>query len=410
MFNSAQEFIEEISVRYSSKRTNKQGFKELIERLNHPEASLKCIHVAGTNGKGSVTNYLRSILQERGYKVGSFTSPHLVCWNDRIRINDEYISDEKVLTLANRYSWCFDEYELSFFEISMLLSIFYYLEEEVDYVVYEVGMGGRLDPTNIISPCASVIVNIGMDHMAILGDTPEKIAFEKAGIIKDKIPVFTCEDKEGCLDVFRKQADLHHSELIRCYPPTDYTALEDGIQFSYLDYDVKLNTLATYQVKNASLAILVADYLKKNHIIDLTKESIVRGVENTFWKGRFEIMRNNPLVIVDGAHNEHGVNAILDSVRNLKKPLCIVACILKDKQYTAMLEKLQGVCDELVVTNFDYYRVTPIEELAEGIEATIINDYRSAISYAMDKYKDGTILITGSLYLVSEVRAMFKNE
>ncbi len=410
MFESAQEFIDFIEKRVSSKQKIKGGFLALMDRLNHPERSLRCLHVAGTNGKGSVTDYLRSILQERGYRVGSFTSPHLTVWNDRIRINDVNIPDDKLLTLANRYSWAFDEYDLSFFEIGMLLSVFYYLEEEVDYVVYEVGMGGRLDATNIIQPIASIITNIGYDHMAILGDTLEKIAFEKAGIIKDNTPVFTAEYKQECLQVFREQAEKHHSPLFVCTPP-EFTCEQDHIRFSYLGYDIVLNSLATYQVKNASLAVLCADYLEKNHLIDLTDAAIIKGIEKSFWKGRFEIMqKEDPLIIVDGAHNEHGVSAILDSVRRLKRPLCIIACILKDKQHREMLQELRKVCDELVITNFDYYRVTPIDELAEGIEATVIDDYHDAIAYAEKKYRDGCVLMTGSLYFVSEVRALYKKE
>ena len=209
--------------------------------------------------------------------------------------------------------------------------------------------------------------------------------------------------------MFEEQAEKHHSELIRCIPP-EFEYSEDGIHFQYLGYDIRLNTMATYQVKNASLAICVADYLEKHNLIDLTRNAIENGIQKAFWKGRFEIMSRDPLIIVDGAHNEHGVSAILDSIRRLKRPLCIIACILKDKQHQEMLRELKNECDELIITNFDFYRVTPIEELAEGIEATVIDDYHDAIGYATKKYRDGCILMTGSLYFVSEIRALYKKE
>ena len=404
MFETAQQFIDFICKRTKTSRTH-NDFLALMDRLGNPQLALKCIHVAGTNGKGSTTNYLRSILQAHGYKVGSFTSPHLVVHNDRIRINDVNIPDDRLLELGNRFMWAIEEYDLSMFQIDMLLSVYYFLEEQVDYVVYEVGMGGRKDPTNIIKPLVSVITNIGMDHMAILGDTLDKIAFEKAGIIKDEVKCFTAETKKICLEVFDKQAEEKHTEAIKVRAPKGEIK-DDHIHFSYLDYDIKLPTMALYQVKNAALALRTADYLSKNRIIELDRKDIITGLENTNWDGRFEKVNDKPLVILDGAHNEHGIRAQESSLPYLKKPLCIVVSILKDKQYNKMIGILRKYADELIVTHFDYYRTTPLENI-DSKGATIIPEYKDAIKYALDKYPDGTILITGSLYFVSEVRNMF---
>ena len=408
MFSSAQEFIEYITRRRSEK-SHKENFFKLIDELGHPEQALKVIHVAGTNGKGSVTNYLRSILQSHGYKVGTFTSPHLTVHNDRIRINDENISDEDLLYWGNYFEKEIRELDLGMFQVDTLISIFYFLDKKVDYVVYEVGMGGRLDCTNIVTPLLSVITNIGYDHMATLGNTLPKIAYEKAGIIKEGKPVFTAEYKKSCLQVFEEKAEEMHAPLYVIRTPKA-SLKEDKVTFDFEGYHICLNTMALYQAKNASLALSAAEYLRKEGIIELDREDIIEGLENTSWKGRFEVVSEKPLTILDGAHNEHGIRAILDSVRKMKRPLCIVVSILKDKQYEKMISYLCPLCDELVITSFDYYRATPIDVIAENEEATMIADWKEAIRYATEKYEEGSVLITGSLYFVSEVRSMYVKE
>ena len=408
MFSSAQEFIEYITRRRSEK-SHKENFFKLIDTLGHPEQELKVIHVAGTNGKGSVTNYLRSILQSHGYKVGTFTSPHLTVHNDRIRINDENISDEDLLYWGNYFEKEIKELDLGMFQVDTLISIFYFLDKKVDYVVYEVGMGGRLDCTNIVTPLVSVITNIGYDHMATLGNTLPKIAYEKAGIIKAGKPVFTAEYKKSCLQVFEKKAEEMQAPLYVIRTPKA-SLKEDRVSFVHEGYQISLQTMALYQAKNASLALSVAEYLRKEGIVALDREDITEGLENTAWKGRFEVVAEKPLTILDGAHNEHGIRAILDSVRKLKRPLCIVVSILKDKQYDKMIAYLRPLCDELVITSFGYYRATPVDMIAENEEATVIADWKEAIRYASEKYEEGSILITGSLYFVSEVRSMYVKE
>jgi len=408
MFKNINEFLNFITNKKTSLKEHPGDFLRLIDKLGNPQLKLKCIHVAGTNGKGSVTNYLRSILQMAGYKVGTFTSPHLIVHNDRIRINDVYISDEDLLKIGNDHIDYWYDYDLSMFEIDMIISIIYFLTNQVDYVVYEVGLGGRLDPTNIISPIASVIVNIGFDHMEYLGDTLVKIAYEKAGIIKNNGLVFTAEDKKECLEVFYEVAKQKNAKVILLNPITSYS-VDKKIHFTYQAYqDITLNTIALYQIKNAALALEVCDYLNKNDIIKIAKNDIIKGLADTFWKGRFEIVRNNPLVIIDGAHNEHGVRAILTSIKLLPKPLAIIFSSLKDKRYHEMIESLKLYADEIIITEFSNRRSTTADELAKGVRATVIYDYKQAIDYAIDKYPNGSILITGSLYFVSLVRELFK--
>ncbi|MEA5017388.1 MAG: folylpolyglutamate synthase/dihydrofolate synthase family protein [Erysipelotrichaceae bacterium] len=408
MFKDCATFIDFISAKKTSAKVRQDDYKLLITKLGNPQKRLKCIHVAGTNGKGSVTNYLRSILQRANYKVGTFTSPHLIVHNDRIRINDVYISDEELLDIANRYYDLWFEYDLSMFDIDMIISVIYFIEKEVDYVIYEVGLGGRLDSTNIIEPIASIITNIGFDHMELLGDTLAKIAYEKAGIIKDKGLIFTAEDKEECLDVFKKQAKLKKAEFHQVDKVTNYHVV-DHIYFDILDYhDVQLDTMALYQIKNAALALTVCEYLRANKIINITRNDIVVGLKTAYWPGRFEIMMKSPMVIIDGAHNEHGIKAIQESLSYLPKPLRIVFSALKDKQYELMIKDLIDFADEFIVTEFSNQRALSAKDMAEGIDVTIITDHDLAIDYAINKDKNGSVLITGSLYFISEVRKRFK--
>jgi len=408
MFNSAQEFIDFIITRKTTS-DNRAGFHALLDSLGHPERQLKCLHVAGTNGKGSTTDYLRSILQQHGYRVGSFTSPHLIVHNDRIRINNQFISDEDLLAYGNRFREYYDQYDLSMFQIDMLISIYYFLENKVDYVVYEVGMGGRLDTTNVIIPMVSVITNIGFDHMAYLGDTLPKIAYEKAGIIKEGVPVFTGETKKSCLEVFDRVAREKHTAVTKTRAP-EGQLINNRVFFRYRGYNISLPTMALYQVKNASLALRVAEYLRKSHLIELSKDDIRSGLQNTAWAGRFEIISDKPRIIVDGAHNEHGITAVQDSIRNLEHPLCIIASILSDKQYDKMIKKLNQLADELIITTFSSSRSTPLQQLVGNNDVTAISDYRRALDYATEKYASGTILITGSLYFVSEIRSLYKGD
>ena len=201
MFQNSEEVITYITSRTKSKY-GLSAFKEYMRSMGNPQYRLSCVHIGGTNGKGSTTDFLRSILQTAGYTVGTFTSPHLESHHDRIRINDVPISDEDLVAYANRYSEDWDKYGITMFEIDMFLSVMYFLEHKADIVLYEVGLGGELDATNIIDPLVSVITTIGYDHMDYLGNTIEEIAGAKAGIIKPNRPLITHERKSSCLQVF----------------------------------------------------------------------------------------------------------------------------------------------------------------------------------------------------------------
>ena len=406
MFNSIEAFIAFTTQRMSAGRFGLSALKEAMEILGNPQFDIPSVHIAGTNGKGSTTNFLRSVLQTAGYRVGTFTSPHLEVHNDRIRINDIFISDAKLLELANRYHTFIVEHGLTMFEIDTLIAAIYFKEAKIDIALYEVGLGGRLDATNIILPQLCLITNIGMDHMEYLGDTLEAIAGEKAGIIKADVPLITAENKEECLSVFREVCRQTNSQFEMTYDPVLINSQADAVTFIARGYTITLQGPALYQMKNASLALDAALKLRQIGWI-INDQDIVSGLANTLWKGRFEVVHRNPTIILDGAHNEHGIQAILSSVQTLPRPVIAVFTALKDKKSQGMLEKLLQVCDKIIVTEFSYYRKAKAVDLAGNLPVEVIVDPLTALREGLRLAKTGSLLITGSLYFISDVRNIY---
>ncbi len=402
MFENVQQAIDWVITQRKGENKPRTNFRDYMAYLGNPQYQLKCLHVAGTNGKGSTTNYLRSILQTAGYKVGSFTSPHLVTHLDRIRINDENIPEDYFLQIVNEKQAEWMSWGLSMFQIDTVIAVTYFLEEKCDIAVFEVGLGGRYDSTNVIKPIGAVITNIEMDHMAILGDTIGEIACQKAGIIKPGIPVVTFEKKEEALAVFKKVAAEEKAEIIEVQPVGNL-AISDHIEFDYLSVHYSLPTIAGYQVLNASAAITLIDYLNRKGQLAVSKGQLQQGVQ-TFWNGRFEKVSEEPLVIVDGAHNENGIEGCCDAIDNLHEEVVIVFSALADKNYSRMLEKLLTK-GEVIVTQFESRRSTTARQLAMGYDVKVIEDWQKAIDYACSLGK--AVIITGSLYFISMVREYF---
>ena len=405
MFIDSLEAIQAIE----SKRNNHSDlnkFKEIMNELNNPQDSIKSIHIAGTNGKGSTTDFIRSILQSAGYKVGTFTSPYLISHHDRIRINNVNIDDQRLLDYINQTKVYWDTYDLNMFDIDMMIASLYFKDENVDFAIFEVGMGGRIDATNVLNhPLMSVITNIGKDHMQFLGDTLEKIAYEKAGIIKENVDCVTASDSKECVQVFNEVCESKHSKLITI-DSIENIKNENGISFDYKNTRYHLKSNASYQCKNASLAIEVIHQLNHKKIINLSDEQLINGLCNTEWAGRFEVMRKDPLIIIDGAHNEHGINALVDSLKGYENIKIIFSC-LADKNGKEMLSKLMEISSDITVCDFDFYRADSSKRLAEGFDVKTEKDYQKAIIEALDH--KGTLVISGSLYFVSIVRKFLKD-
>jgi dihydrofolate synthase/folylpolyglutamate synthase len=315
-----------------------------------------------------------------------------------------------LLELGNRYHDFIVEHGLTMFEIDMLIAAVYFKEEHIDIALYEVGLGGRLDATNIILPELCLITNIGMDHMEYLGDTLSAIAGEKAGIIKQGVPVITGERKEECLQVFREVCRKTESTLDLTFDPVIAASDPDWVEFTYRGYKVHLKGPALYQSKNASLVIDAALKLRASGKWQISDEAILKGLSDTLWKGRFEVVHRDPTIVLDGAHNDHGVEAILTSIQTLQKPVIAVFTALKDKNARNMLEKLLLVCDKIIVTEFSFYRGAKAVDLAGDLPVEVIADPREALRKGLQLTENGSLLITGSLYFISDVRNIYLSE
>lgn len=371
----------------------------ITNRLGNPHKKFKSIHIAGTNGKGSTSHILASILQEAGYKVGLYTSPHLKDFRERIKISGKKISKKDVISFVNENKDLLTDISPSFFEWSVGLAFHYFAEKKVDIAIIETGLGGRLDSTNIITPEISVITNIGLDHQAILGNTLEKIAQEKAGIIKENVPVVIGETQEEIENVFKTKAKNLNSPI--------YFA--DAIEKKH---PYKSDLKGGYQVKNINTSLQVIDILiHKNWKI--LEENITNGLmnvtKNTGLQGRWQIIQENPTVIYDVAHNEAGFNVAIKSLSNYSfSSLSIVLGLSKDKQRDEIYK--------LLPKNASYYFTTGenprlLNSLVLKQEALLFylkgENYDlpiKALSEAIKKAnKDDLILVIGSNFMIGEL-------
>ena len=371
----------------------------LANHLGNPERHLKCIHVAGTNGKGSTSHLLASVLQEAGYKVGLYTSPHLKDYRERVSINGIPISEDYVCEFINKNKPFFEANELSFFEMSVGLAFEYFIKEKTDLNIIEVGMGGRLDSTNIVTPLVSVITNIGLDHTQFLGDTLELIAFEKAGIIKPNIPVVIGEYVPETRAVFLAKANETNSEI--------YFA-SDLIQE---DYPSAL--LGDYQIQNKKTALQTIKVLRDKALLTISEEAIKNGflnvITNTRLRGRWQQLGENPTIICDTAHNVHGLKIVLQQLKNQAyEGLHIVLGLVNDKNLEEILP--------LFPLEALYYFCKP--NIPRGLDAEILKEKAAAFNLIGETYlsvssayqnakknaqSNDFIYVGGSTFVVAEV-------
>ena len=368
----------------------------LCKQLGIDYDSLKYIHIAGTNGKGSVSNMLASVFMEGGYRTGLFTSPHIHDFRERIVVDGVQIPEERVVAFCLQIQHLELEVKPSFFEITWALALTHFIESNCEMCIIETGLGGRLDSTNIIAPVLSVITNIGMDHVAVLGDTPAKIAFEKAGIIKEGTPVVIGETTPETLPVFTDKAEAVHADL--------YLA-ETLISFAPFVHT------AGYQWKNERTVRMSLEVLSETGY-PFTAETIAAGIEhtsrNTGFRGRFQVIANAPLTIVDAAHNEDGVRQLLETLKlHQQGKLHIVYGTSADKDLEAILSLFPKAVT-FYLTAFSNQRSATTADLRNAAEALhldaqIFHEVKQAISAAqLSADKDDTILITGSFFLMSD--------
>lgn len=382
------------------------NFKRYMNDLGNPQLTLDCVHIGGTNGKGSTTNYIKEVLKQAGYKIATFTSPALYSRLDIIRINDQFIDEETMVRYANRYVDTWMKYEISMFEIEVFIAIMYFIEQKVDLALFEVGLGGLLDATNIITPKLAINTNIGLDHVDYLGHDYQSIALNKAGIVKEQIDYLTGETKKECLEVFKEVCNKHHSNLLTLQPITN---IIDGnnVSYHYRDYDIILDTPALYQINNSALALEALLYLKEHQIVEFSDDDLLQGMYNARWAGRFEIINIKPLIIIDGAHNKEGIDAFYECAKKYDN-IKIIFSALRDKDYKHMIEKLLQLTDDITICEFEHVRASDAKTLANGFNVKIQPDFKIALDEAFDHH--GTVFVTGSLYFISKVREYLINK
>lgn len=407
---------------YGLSRTNK-----ILELLGNPEKKLKCIHIAGTNGKGSVTAMISKILTEAGYKVGMYTSPFIEEFEERIQINQKNIPKDDLCEVVTELSEAVNKviilgYEHpTEFEIITCAALLYFHNKKVDYAVIEVGLGGRLDSTNVIMPLVSVITSISYDHMNILGNTLSEIAYEKAGIIKDNISVILYPQKEQCKKVIKEMCSKHNSKLIEVikesakfintYNEGDKYYQNIRVTTKVDTYNIKLSLLGKHQLLNCSTAIQCIEELKCIGV-NVTKKCIETALEKVIWKGRLEVLAHSPLVVLDGAHNIDGITSLSESIDNYFKynNIILILGILADKQVQDMVKIIAPKADKIITVTPHSDRAELAEDLCSIIKkinfnCESINNYSEAFHKAKKYCKsDDLLLISGSLYMIGDMR------
>jgi dihydrofolate synthase/folylpolyglutamate synthase len=424
------DFKESIDWLYSFKQYgSKLGLERIfliMKQLKNPQNNIKIVHVTGTNGKGSVCKYVGSILQKAGYSVGVYISPHLERFSERIVIDDREISDEEITLLVEKIKPVVDEIignnnTPTFFEIVTAMAFLFFSDSSVDFAVVEVGLGGRFDATNVVIPVVSVITNISLEHTARLGEDVKSIAFEKAGIIKDNVPVITAV-KDDAKIVVEKTAKEKNAQVI-CIDKNSWKRLSYTIQYQEFliygilnEYTVKTSMLGSYQGENIALAVTAAEQLQMNGTY-LTDNDIIDGISTAFNPGRMEIIAENPTVLLDGAHNPAGMKMLKKTLKEdfEYERLILIIGILEDKDIQRMLTTIIPVSDVVIVTK---------SKNARACEPTALKDRIKEIGYTKGLFvekslpkaidhakimagKKDVICISGSLFTVGEARSYF---
>jgi len=404
----------------------KFGIKLGLERITHickqlgnPQKNYKVIHVGGTNGKGSVCRFLQSILTLSGYKVGVYTSPHLQRFSERFVIDNKEISENDVVLLVEKVKTIVEEMikddnTPTFFEIVTAMAFQYFSDKNVDFAVAEVGLGGRYDATNIVDPIVTVITNVSLEHQKVLGDKIENITFEKAGIIKEGVPVVTGANGKT-LNVIQKVAKEKKSS-VTVINNSSWKKVSGGVDWqeflvngSLKDYNIKTSMIGKFQGENIALSLVAIESLQMNGVY-VTDESITEGIEKTTNPGRMEIAGFEPMILLDGAHNITGINSLKKTLEEdfVYERLILVLGILSDKSVQEMLDIITPIADIIIVTKSHNKRACSPSELKEMIdekEVVVKDEISEAIDYAKKiAKKQDLICITGSLFTVGEAK------
>ena len=419
LFTSLPTFQQDGALAY---KPGLERVSEFCRKIGNPQRSYFVIHVAGTNGKGSVSNMLASVLQQAGYQVGLFTSPHLTDFRERIRINGEMISKQKVVNFVSKHRKDMEECELSFFEMTTAMAFDYFAQNDVEVAVIETGLGGRLDATNIVIPAVSVITNVGLEHTDLLGDSLPKIAREKGGIIKKSIPVVVGEKNSAYNLVIediaadRRSTVIYAEQAFECHRQQregdvqvfDMIRTRDNQQ-----YTLRIPLLGEYQRQNVATVCAVADYLHENTPLSISRRAFVEGLRDTTlttgFRGRWQRLSTDPTVICDTAHNPHGIRLVAAQLEGIKegKLYCVMG-FCEDKDITEMLSYMPKDA-HYIFTRAESRRAATAESIADIASALGLDfEYQPTVATAVERAKSlmtssDTLFVGGSTFVVAEI-------
>jgi dihydrofolate synthase/folylpolyglutamate synthase len=400
----------------------------LLEKVDHPEKKVPTIHIAGTNGKGSTVTYLRCLLEELGLTVGTFTSPYIEAFNERIAINGNGISDDQLIYYVEKYQSLVEELDqqpavtgITEFETLTVMALDYFYEQKVDVAIVEVGLGGLLDSTNVVEPILTAITTIGKDHTEILGETLAEIAYQKAGIIKETVPVVTGNIGTEAMAVIEKIAETKHSKMYQYDKDYQVHYLHPDQQWGEVfDFygapgklpKLKVPLLGRHQTENAAVAIqLFYLYCMQKHL-PFQERDVYHGLSQAQWPARMERVNEEPLIVLDGAHNDHAMRRLAENLKKEfpDKQIHILFSSLASKNIREMISYLRTVPNaHLYLTSFDYPRAVDLTKL-EGFandQTEIVSLWQFGLGEILEKMSsDDLLLVTGSLYFVSQVREL----
>ena len=422
-YDESLDFIN--SLMKTGKKNKTENIKKLLNLMGNPQDKLKFIHIAGTNGKGSTVAMITSVLKSAGYKAGMYVSPHIINFRERIQINFEMITKENLAKITEKVKKYSDKLikeniYITYFEFITAMAFQYFYEEKCDIAVIETGIGGKEDATNVINnTLVSVITSVSIDHTDILGDTLEEIAEHKCGIIKENSAVvsYPKQDKK-VLDLIYKVAEDRNSLVI--VPDTENIIYDknqyclDKTIVNYENTEIKIPFIGEHQIYNFAVVTGIVKALEKYNF-KINNKNLKEGVESTSFPVRTEILRHKPLIIVDGAHNKSGAEALKNVILSFNKHTKVIMGMFKDKDFKSAVEIISSVADEFVAVTPNYYRALPSAELVKYAEkfckkCTKSEDVISAYENAIKESKDEEIIvICGSLYLASEIREYIIN-
>lgn len=395
--------------------------KWMLDKLGNPEEKIQAVHVVGTNGKGSTVSYLREALVANKYKIGTFTSPFIVTFNERISINGTPITDDELVELVQIVKPISERLEsetdlgpaTEFEIITLMMFVYFGTVHPVDFVIIEAGLGALNDSTNVFQPIMTVLTSIGLDHTNILGDTYMDIAREKAGVIKPSVPLVYAIKPKDALHFVREVVEKNYNKGLEL--DRDFHVLSDDTEFTYRygSYElenIQLKMIGQHQHENAALAITTLIEMYQRGMIQLNFNTMIEAIEHTTWSGRIEKVQEEPLILIDGAHNKESIDALVDTLKQYysDKKIDVLFAAIDGKPIGKMMSSIEEIANRFYVTTFDFPKALPIDAVYDYLEHHHIEKVQDYPQF-IEKYDGELLVVTGSLYFISEVRKLFKD-